>query len=131
MSLRVPPCCPGVPGPGVRSTKFVLHCQRHFECPPEGYLTPTQRRERELRQLRSALARATRDAQDKEERLAALERELDQLRLGEQVRAPRSAAPTGVAPVACEVPSPTPHPVSHFSRRSQRLSGDHLGGDGP
>ncbi|XP_029839394.2 uncharacterized protein LOC8028938 isoform X2 [Ixodes scapularis] len=76
----------GVPGPGVRSTKFVLHCQRHFECPPEGYLTPTQRRERELRQLRSALARATRDAQDKEERLAALERELDQLRLGEQVQ---------------------------------------------
>ncbi|EEC05976.1 conserved hypothetical protein [Ixodes scapularis] len=75
-----------VPGPGVRSTKFVLHCQRHFECPPEGYLTPTQRRERELRQLRSALARATRDAQDKEERLAALERELDQLRLGEQVQ---------------------------------------------
>ncbi|CAN8017109.1 unnamed protein product [Ixodes persulcatus] len=76
----------GVPGPGMRSTKFVLHCQRHFECPPEGYLTPTQRRERELRQLRSALARATRDAQDKEERLAALERELDQLRLGEQAQ---------------------------------------------
>ncbi|CAN7981587.1 unnamed protein product, partial [Ixodes pacificus] len=81
-----PPRGPGVPGPGVRSTKFVLHCQRHFECPPEGYLTPTQRRERELRQLRSALARATRDAQDKEERLVALERELDQLRLGEQAQ---------------------------------------------
>lgn len=74
----------GVPGTGMRSTKFVLHCQRHFECPPEGYLTPTQRRERELKQLRSALARATRESQDKEQRLAALELELDQLRLGEQ-----------------------------------------------
>lgn len=72
--------------PCTRSTKFVLHCQRHFEDPPEGYLTPTQRKERELRQLRSALARAEREARSKEERLRTMSHELERLRLGEQTQ---------------------------------------------
>ncbi|XP_054719722.1 protein quick-to-court-like [Uloborus diversus] len=53
--------------------RYILHCERHL-ARPEEYLTPTQRREREIRQLKSALARQVRRCEEKElevERLKA------------------------------------------------------------
>ncbi|XP_064489289.1 protein quick-to-court-like isoform X2 [Ornithodoros turicata] len=63
-----------------RRNKFVLHCQRHCATPQETYLTPTQRKDRELRSLRTALAQATRDAEDKSLQLHELSREIERLR---------------------------------------------------
>lgn len=65
-----------------RSNKFVLHCQRHLEAPQDTYLTPTQRKDRELRNLRAALSRAMRDAQEKSEQLQVLSLEMERLRQG-------------------------------------------------
>ncbi|KAH7937178.1 hypothetical protein HPB49_008451 [Dermacentor silvarum] len=59
------------------SCRSVLHCQRPVET--DSYLTPTQRKDRELRQLRTALARATTEARLRDERLRELTAQLQSL----------------------------------------------------
>ncbi|XP_070394298.1 uncharacterized protein qtc isoform X4 [Dermacentor albipictus] len=59
------------------SCRSVLHCQRPVET--DNYLTPTQRKDRELRQLRAALARATTEARLRDERLRELTAQLQSL----------------------------------------------------
>ncbi|KAH6927985.1 hypothetical protein HPB50_010288 [Hyalomma asiaticum] len=59
------------------SCRSVLHCQRPVDT--ETYLTPTQRKDRELRQLRAALARATTEARMRDERLRELTAQLQSL----------------------------------------------------
>ncbi|XP_077489107.1 GRIP domain-containing protein quick-to-court isoform X2 [Amblyomma americanum] len=62
------------------SCRSVLHCQRPVET--DTYLTPTQRKDRELRQLRAALARATSEARLRDERLHQLTVQLQALQAG-------------------------------------------------
>ncbi|KAH7986448.1 hypothetical protein HPB52_024956 [Rhipicephalus sanguineus] len=59
------------------SCRSVLHCQRPVDT--DTYLTPTQRKDRELRQLRAALARATTEARLRDERLRELTAQLQSL----------------------------------------------------
>lgn len=58
--------------------KYVLHCDRHL-APQEEYLTPTQRKEKEIRQLKSALVRKTRLCDEKDAEIERLKNELERL----------------------------------------------------
>ncbi|XP_013772140.1 uncharacterized protein LOC106457298 [Limulus polyphemus] len=59
--------------------KYVLHCQRKYESPEE-YLTPTQRKNRQIRQLKAALVRATRACEVKDVEIERLYAEIERLR---------------------------------------------------
>lgn len=68
-------------GPPRHRCHSVLHCQRPVET--ETYLTPTQRKDRELRQLRAALARANSEARVRDDRLRELATQLQQLQIAQ------------------------------------------------
>ncbi|KAG8180472.1 hypothetical protein JTE90_002004 [Oedothorax gibbosus] len=59
--------------------RYVLHCDRH-PGKPEEYLTPTQRKDKEIRQLKSTLARTTKRCDDKDAEIEALRGEMARLR---------------------------------------------------
>ncbi|XP_068214614.1 protein quick-to-court isoform X8 [Palaemon carinicauda] len=64
-----------------RTSKYVLHCRHNHELDPETYLTPTQRAARKIRELKSLLAEARREVQDRDSEIGRLTRELVELRL--------------------------------------------------
>lgn len=70
-------------GPPRHRCRSVLHCQRPVET--ETYLTPTQRKDRELRQLRAALARANSEARVRDDRLRELATQLQQLQIAQGI----------------------------------------------
>lgn len=72
------------------SCRSVLHCQRPVDT--DTYLTPTQRKDRELRQLRAALARATTEARMRDERLRELTAQLQSLQTSQDSSATGSTA---------------------------------------
>lgn len=72
------------------SCRSVLHCQRPVDT--DTYLTPTQRKDRELRQLRAALARATTEARLRDERLRELTAQLQSLQTSQDSSVGGSAA---------------------------------------
>ncbi|XP_022255144.1 uncharacterized protein LOC111088675 [Limulus polyphemus] len=59
--------------------KYILHCQRTYESPEE-YLTPTQRKNRQIHQLKAALARATKACEVKDVEIEHLYAEVERLR---------------------------------------------------
>ncbi|XP_066950559.1 protein quick-to-court isoform X12 [Macrobrachium rosenbergii] len=64
-----------------RTSKYVLHCRHNHELDPETYLTPTQRAARKIRELKSLLAEARREVQERDAEIGRLTRELVELRL--------------------------------------------------
>lgn len=68
-------------GPPRHRCRSVLHCQRPVET--DTYLTPTQRKDRELRQLRAALARANSEARVRDDRLRELATQLQALQIAQ------------------------------------------------
>lgn len=80
------------------SCRSVLHCQRPVDT--DTYLTPTQRKDRELRQLRAALARATTEARLRDERLRELTAQLQSLQTSQDSSVGGSAAEERAAGVS-------------------------------
>ncbi|XP_067121017.1 protein quick-to-court isoform X2 [Centruroides vittatus] len=60
--------------------KYVLHCQRHAPTQTE-YLTPTQRKDRQIRHLKAALIHSTRACEEKDVEIERLKSEIDRLHL--------------------------------------------------
>lgn len=60
--------------------KYVLHCQRHTPTQTE-YLTPTQRKDRQIRHLKAALIHSTRACEEKDVEIERLKSEIDRLHL--------------------------------------------------
>lgn len=58
--------------------KYVLHCDRH-QVKPEEYLTPTQRKDREIRQLKSALMKQTKRSEEKDGLIETMKTEIQRL----------------------------------------------------
>ena len=58
--------------------KYILHCDRHL-AKQEEYLTPTQRKDREIRQLKSALMKQTKRCEEKEGEIEQLKTEIQRL----------------------------------------------------
>lgn len=58
--------------------KYVLHCDRHL-VKQEEYLTPTQRKDKEIRQLKSALMKQTKRCAEKEGEIEQLKTEMQRL----------------------------------------------------
>lgn len=58
--------------------KYILHCDRHL-AKQEEYLTPTQRKDREIRQLKSALMKQTKRCEEKEGEIESLKTEIQRL----------------------------------------------------
>ncbi|GAB6019646.1 hypothetical protein CHUAL_001204 [Chamberlinius hualienensis] len=61
-----------------KKKKYVLHCPNH--CEPEEYLTPTQRKDRQIRQLKAQLMRAKREVDEKEAEIMMLTKEMVNLK---------------------------------------------------
>ncbi|UYV60270.1 hypothetical protein LAZ67_1000657 [Cordylochernes scorpioides] len=60
--------------------RFVLHCQ-HNHPTPEQYLTPTQRKNRQIRQLHALLKKANQEVKDKEEQIQKMALDLEQIHI--------------------------------------------------
>lgn len=60
--------------------KYILHCQRPVAPVDEKYLTPTQRKDKQIRQLKAALVRATRGCEEKGVEVERLLAEVERLR---------------------------------------------------
>lgn len=58
--------------------KYILHCDRHL-AKQEEYLTPTQRKDKEIRQLKSALMKQTKRCEEKEGEIERLKTEVQRL----------------------------------------------------
>lgn len=58
--------------------KYILHCDRHL-AKQEEYLTPTQRKDREIRQLKSALMKQTKRCEEKDGEIENLKTEIQRL----------------------------------------------------
>ncbi|KAF8787033.1 protein quick-to-court-like [Argiope bruennichi] len=58
--------------------KYVLHCDRHL-VKQEEYLTPTQRKDKEIRQLKSALMKQTKNCEEKNQEIERLKDDLQRL----------------------------------------------------
>ncbi|XP_071038113.1 protein quick-to-court isoform X2 [Parasteatoda tepidariorum] len=58
--------------------KYVLHCDRHL-AKPEEYLTPTQRKDKEIRQLKSSLMKQTKSSEAKDAEIERLKTEVQRL----------------------------------------------------
>ncbi|XP_035207300.1 polyamine-modulated factor 1-binding protein 1-like isoform X2 [Stegodyphus dumicola] len=58
--------------------KYILHCDRHL-AKQEEYLTPTQRKDKEIRQLKSALMKQTKRCEEKEMEIETLKAEMQRL----------------------------------------------------
>ncbi|GBM21598.1 hypothetical protein AVEN_172456-1 [Araneus ventricosus] len=58
--------------------KYVLHCDRHL-VKQEEYLTPTQRKDKEIRQLKSALMKQTKNCEEKNMEIERLKDDLRRL----------------------------------------------------
>jgi predicted nucleic acid-binding Zn-ribbon protein len=58
--------------------KYILHCDRHL-AKQEEYLTPTQRKDKEIRQLKSALMKQTKRCEEKEGEIEHLKTEVQRL----------------------------------------------------
>lgn len=58
--------------------KYILHCDRHL-AKQEEYLTPTQRKDREIRHLKSALMKQTKRCEEKEGEIEHLKTEIQRL----------------------------------------------------
>lgn len=65
--------------------KYVLHCQRPVPQTDEKYLTPTQRKDKQIRQLKAALVRATRGCEEKSVEVERLKSEVERLRFSYSV----------------------------------------------
>lgn len=64
-----------------RSMRYVLHCSSHAGLAGEDYLTPTQRAQKQIRRLKSLLAQAKKDLEEKDSEIFQLTKEVVELRL--------------------------------------------------
>ncbi|XP_076361665.1 uncharacterized protein LOC143252816 isoform X2 [Tachypleus tridentatus] len=87
--------------------KYILHCQRTYESPEE-YLTPTQRKNRQIHQLKAALARATKACEVKDVEIEHLYAEVKRLRRSslQQPDAGSGRTLVSTSPVLNEIDAP-------------------------
>lgn len=64
-----------------RKMKYVVHCSSYAGQTGEGYLTPTQRAQRQIRRLKELLAQARIDLEQKDSEILKLTKEVVELRL--------------------------------------------------